>query len=79
MAQFTSIELSHLERFSDGWGFRVNGHEWSECGGFAGFTPASDSITDLQAAVVAIAHAHDLTISEDVVAVNGLNAFYCPL
>ena len=70
-----SVELSHQERF-DGWGFRVNGTEWGECKQHAGFSPRSDSSEHLQEAVVAIAHAHDLTIREDQVATNGLNAFY---
>jgi len=70
-----SIELSHLDRFN-GWGFRINGAEWGECKQTVGFTPRSDSAEHLQEAVVAIAHAHDLIIREDQVAVDGLSAYH---
>lgn len=71
-----SVELSWLERFN-GFGFRIDGKTgWAECAPFAGFTPVSDSINHLSEAVVAIAHAHNLEIRSDQVAVDGLDAHF---
>ena len=77
--QEQSIELSRLERFDGDYGFRINGKQWEPCKSFAGFTPASDAIEHLQAAVVAVAYSHGLAITEDQVAVDGrCNAYWYP-
>ena len=70
-----SIEIGFLERFG-GYGYRVDGVQWSDCAKFAGFTPRSDDASDIQNALVAVAHAHGLDVSCDAVTVEGLHACY---
>lgn len=74
--QVQDVELSYLDRFEGGWGYRIDGTEWATCAQLAGFTPRSDSAEHLQEAVVSIAAAFGLVIREDQVAVDHLNAYY---
>jgi len=76
MSKPHTIELSWLDRFkhNGGWGFRIDGDSWIACESLAGATPKSDHIEDMQNAIVAIAHAYDLTIEPDDIWIGGLHA-----
>ncbi len=63
----------HYQPSTDSWAYRLDRGACYLCEKFAGWTPASDSITDIQAAVVAIAHDHGIAILESDVAVDGLH------